>query len=500
MTPAGLRRTQKGRLKRVTLLAVLTLSAGLAIGNPARVGSAPIRAAFSGARWLFAEPLPGLARLNVGRDATVEALSCPSVGDCSAGGSYEAADRVSEAFVVDETKGRWGIARQVRHTESRNGDGATITSLFCSSPGYCIGGGYYAVEDAMKAFTVTETKGLWGAAQPVPGVERSDPQTYSSSEVDAVSCQSPGTCLAGGSFSPPRATQTYDFVAREIDGSWQAATQLPGTAPGPPYLNSGIFSIACVPHGSCVATGSYSAPTTLYRAFVDVYAGGGWRRRIPLDGPYARWASVPSVSCPSEGNCVAAGAYVPAENHVRPIIVMESSGRWANPRLVPGMTLLNRGDQSVVEALSCPQPGYCRAAGRYLDRKGGEQAFVVGESRGKWSRAIELPGSASLNAGADSDNFGSGGVLSLSCPSVTSCAAVGQYVNSKGQLLADVAIERGTIWEPAVEVPGIAQLERGAEHVDAQADLVSCPAIDHCVVMGRYSLGLGGSLFVSSQI
>ena len=56
--------------------------------------------------------MPGLAALNKGGDAFVNSVSCPSAGNCAAGGSYggarAGAAHVQQAFAVVERDGRWG--------------------------------------------------------------------------------------------------------------------------------------------------------------------------------------------------------------------------------------------------------------------------------------------------------------------------------------------------------------------------------------------------------
>jgi len=44
--------------------------------------------------------VPGTATLNKGRNALVESVSCPSAGNCGAGGSYTDSNGHLQAFVV----------------------------------------------------------------------------------------------------------------------------------------------------------------------------------------------------------------------------------------------------------------------------------------------------------------------------------------------------------------------------------------------------------------
>jgi hypothetical protein len=52
--------------------------------------------------WHNAIEVPGSAALNKGGVARVYSLSCPSAGNCSAGGFYQEGSGRSQAFVANE--------------------------------------------------------------------------------------------------------------------------------------------------------------------------------------------------------------------------------------------------------------------------------------------------------------------------------------------------------------------------------------------------------------
>jgi len=98
---------------------------------------------------------------------------------------------------------------------------------------------------------------------------------------------------------------------------------------------------------------------------------------------------------------------------------------------MPGTATLNAGGNAGV-TVSCPSAGNCVAGGFYKDGSHHEQAFVASERDGRWAKAIEVPGTAALNAG------GSAGVGPVSCGSAGSCAAGGSYTDGSGRLQAFV--------------------------------------------------------------
>src|SRR5215471_13673765 len=75
-------------------------------------------------------------------------------------------------------------------------------------------------------------------------------------------------------------------------------------------------------------------------------------------------------------------------------------GTWGTAIEVPGTAALNQGGNAQILSVSCDSAGSRRAAGFYADRTGRWPALVAGETSGTWQAAIEVPGIAALNRGA----------------------------------------------------------------------------------------------------
>src|SRR5436305_6560054 len=142
---------------------------GLLVSVPAAVARA---AAAGGGTWGTAQEVPGSAALNQGGNAEVESLSCAAVGNCSGGGYYTDGHGLLQAFVVGETNGTWGTARKFPGTAVLNqGGNAVVEAVSCTSAGNCSAGGYYVdAAGALQVFVVGETNGVWGTARKVPGI------------------------------------------------------------------------------------------------------------------------------------------------------------------------------------------------------------------------------------------------------------------------------------------------------------------------------------------
>ena len=85
--------------------------------------------------------------------------------------------------------------------------------------------------------------------------------------VISVSCAAAGNCAAGGYYLDS-AGHGQVFVAGEVNGTWHAAIEVPGTA----ALNSGgqavVSSVSCASAGNCAAGGVYTDSSRHGQAFV----------------------------------------------------------------------------------------------------------------------------------------------------------------------------------------------------------------------------------------
>lgn len=479
-----------GSMRRRTgwagLLAVTVLAAA---GCGAASGPAP-----SVGGWGPAQQVTGAGQA-ARYGAQVSVLSCPSPGDCSAGGSATLGKK-SVPFVAGESGGVWGQAQLIPGLAALGpGDSGSLAALSCGAPGDCAAGGLYAPGGTgyQTGFVVAEQHGVWGQAQAVPGLARLN---TSDADVAAVSCPAAGDCVVAGNYGGAGATQ-LPFVISESGGVWDQAQPIPGLAG--PHVAASVAALSCPAVGSCVAVGSDIADTdrvgTGIGAFVATETGGVWSRAqgvASLLGLPGRDVSAGAVSCSAPGDCGITGSFTDgARGYQQPFVATESGAGWHVTQLVstgegldlPGVTLI-----------SCSGPGDCTAAGN--DETGslfGEVA-VITETHGVWGLLRELAGYVSY--GEDS-----GQLTSLSCAAPGDCAAVGGYNDSRLHQRAFVATETHGVWGRAEQAPGSAGIGDG----DATTlTAVSCPAVHRCTAgggndaSGRNPSGTGPA-FVLSQ-
>lgn len=258
--------------------------------------------------WHAAHPLGGTVSVGSGPGSEVTAVSCAAAGSCAAGGYYEDTEGGLQAFVADEKNGTWQTAIEVPGTGALNVNvTASVTAVSCASPGNCGAGGYYTDGSGRtQAFVVSEHNGHWGVAEEVPGSAALN--TGANAAITSVSCARPGYCGAGGSYRDGSG-HTQAFVVTRTNGAWGTARETAAA------LNTGgnatVNSVSCPSAGNCAAGGSYDAGGGGFQAFVLTEKGGVWRTARETAGALntGRDAAVTSVSCPSVRSCTAVGRY-----------------------------------------------------------------------------------------------------------------------------------------------------------------------------------------------
>jgi hypothetical protein len=439
--------------------------AGWSMGDPSGSRVTPRNFDAIDAIWGKAFEVPGIAALDAGGSADVISISCPSPGNCSAGGQYATAKNEDAAFVVNEVNGVWSKAQKVTGTAA----GGAINSISCASAGNCSAGG----ENYPKAFVVSAVNGIWGKAEVVPGAAAAG---IDQSSVSSVSCGSAGNCSAGGYYSNGASNET--FVVSQAGGRWGHLMEVPGT----PALNTGgdatVQSVSCGSAGNCSAGGSYQDAAGT-QAFVVSQAHGTWGTAIEVPGTAtlnaSGYAVVESMSCASAGACSAGGLY--STGSIQEAFVVDRvNGTWGTASKVRGTP----GGAVWLSSVSCASPGNCSAGG-YYGVAGGAEAFVASETNGAWGTAANVPGThgtgdevttiscasagnCSAGGGSTGDQafvvnqtdgilgtagpvrgLGSGGsvLYSISCPAAGNCAAGGSYINSAGKDQAFVVTKYG---------------------------------------------------------
>ena len=376
--------------------------------------------------------------------------------------------------------GLWGRVIEVPGLSAlvtgRSG-GAEVSSVSCGSAGDCAAGGYYW-DRGQQGFAVAERNGRWGTAIPVPGLAALNGWRYA--DVMSVSCAPAGGCAAGG-FYAEDPHGVMGFAVSQGNGAWGKAAYFPA---GDYYGE--VDSISCVSDGNCLAGGEtndyYFYDPGSQQGFLAGGRNGRWGKAGGVPGltilNAGNDADVLSVSCVSAGNCAAGGYYGDLGDHQQGFTVAERKGRWGTAIPVPGLAALNTGGNAQVSSVSCATPGNC-AAGGYYQGSDGLRAFAAVERDGRWGTAIPVPGLAALNK-----DGGQTQVLTISCAPAGSCAAGGFYTGRHHREQGFVATEDNGTWDTPIPLPGLAALSKGGS---AQVTSLSCPSPGTCAAAGTYT-------------
>jgi hypothetical protein len=230
--------------------------------------------------WRPAKQLAGLNGPDLFPFLSGDSLACWAAGNCVVAGELSS----RSPGVISEVNGVWHTAEEVPGTS-----GGEALWVGCARDGYCVVGGY---DDGFNgAFVAAGRNGTFGTAIPRPG--------GLPGSVVAVSCPSAGSCVLAG--------QTW--VESQTNGVWGAAEKLPGTG----ISEETIKSLSCGAPGSCGVGGQYAINGGRAEPFVASETNGVWTAPETVPGVLAlnRHRStrnaVYDVSCPSAGHCTAVG-------------------------------------------------------------------------------------------------------------------------------------------------------------------------------------------------
>lgn len=473
---------------------VMRASGGLAAGllivaGLAGAGGAAYAAGTSGG-WGKAMGVRGTFSLNLGGNASVSSVSCPTRGYCAAVGDYANAQgdpASSQGFLVSRQNGKWGKAEKIPGLAKLDAGLSQLDSVSCASPGNCVAGGYYLDSSTSQwAFVVTERNGKWGNAIRVAHAlnESGFGQVYS------VSCPSNGNCAATGFYgSGPGSSNALPFVVSQRKGKWGTAIEVPGSSALSKVNFSRANVISCSSAGNCSLGGFYTQSDGDRQAFVASQHNGTWSPAIEVPGSAAvnlgGQAEVDSISCSAPGDCAAGGSYEASvfneetqKAKWQAFVVTERNGTWG--KVVPVLRTPSINDNipgADAESMSCPSTGNCTASGAFIDGSGRLQAFAVSQRKGKWGKAAIVAGTGALNRGGVAEG------LSISCSSAGDCVVGGYFSGPNGHGQAFLADQRNGRWSKAFQVPGTGQLNVGG---DAAVNSVSCPPAGRCSAGGFY--------------
>src|SRR5215469_1174647 len=411
-------RQKKKLAAAMSAVAVAGAAAAIAIGASGAAGAAT---GPTGGTWAAALPFPGFSA----SDATLQAMACPSLGDCVAVG-YTSGTTMTP-IVASESNGVWGSAQDINGTGSLgNGSGGILTNISCGGPGDCTATGTYpGTNDVATAFYVSETAGAWGTATAVTSPDQ-PAGTYS--EVNGLSCAAVGYCAIVGRYTDQGVnsaglTVSTPFTLDENNGTWGTPQPVPGLASlpsGDAYAN--LDAVSCPAAGSCTASGDYGGNGFIGWPFVVSEAGSAWGNAAALHGTLSGGNS--SVSCPDASDCAVVVTAATVQSGTALYTVDEAHGTWEQGQLlsVPSSTqVINAAGTPLI---GCSSAGHCVIVGDMEGTSSATLPFAAAEtSSGGWGPAAALPGNPAIEGGT---------LQGLSCVPAGDCTVAVAAGNGSG--------------------------------------------------------------------
>ena len=293
----------------------------------------------------------------------------------------------------------------------------------------------------------------------------STPNPAGLSGLNGVSCTA-DICTAVGQGNLDAAENAGNGFAVPLAEGWNGASwtiQSTPTPAGP--SNRSLSGVACTTATACTAVGSHTNYSNTLVTLAETWNGTSWAvQTTPNESGVAR-SDLSGVSCPTTGECAAAGYYAsPAGGNPPPDFAL-AEGLDGTNWSIQGTPSPGAGYNSVLPSVSCTATTACMAVGYDYYNQGANDAVLAEQWNGTaW--AIQAPPNPT---GADSSALDG-----VSCATATSCVAVG---GSGFSALAEQW--NGTAW--TIESPPNPALSG-----NTVLAAVSCTTATSCTAVGNY--------------
>ena len=229
---------------------------------------------------------------------------------------------------------------------------------------------------------------------------------------------------------------------------------------------SQLRGVSCPSAKSCFAVGTFSQGAVGKR-LIEHWNGSSWSvmsSPIPAGATFSRLLG---VSCPSTRSCFAVGSYSVGPTGAFGLIEHWNGTNWGimtNPN--PGATFTG------FVAVSCPSTRSCFAVGSNNTASSTNQTLAEHWDGTSWS-LMDSPNPAGTTPAV---------LYGVSCPSTTSCIAIGYYSPMTGdRTLAEHW--NGSSW-------GIMTAADPNDSTGTDPDGIFCPSTKSCFVGGSYHSGM----------
>lgn len=203
--------------------------------------------------------------------AALSEVTCASTNNCTALGTYTNVAGDIEGLTVSETHAAWARAVAMVMPSGAATNPRTFFygygGLTCPSVGNCSAGGQYLVgTSSYEGFFINEVDGQWQSATEL-ALPAGSQMAGKNGGVVAVSCRSAGNCSAGAAYIDG-ANAYQALVVNEVAGQWRTGQKITlPTGNNTVGVDGGVYGLICHASGPCTATGSYLKTLTNYAGF-----------------------------------------------------------------------------------------------------------------------------------------------------------------------------------------------------------------------------------------
>lgn len=241
-----------------------------------------------------------------------------------------------------------------------------------------------------------------------------------------------------------------------------ASSQSPGHSPVPTF--SAANGVSCSGASACMAVGAYNADGNV-GTLTEWWDGRSWSVIPSPDPAGAQSSSFNAVSCAGATRCVAVGSFTDGNYSNWPLAESWDGSSWT----IVSVPTPAGGSFAGLSGVSCTSSALCVAVGSYTNRLSAAVPLTEFWNGTAWSvhRSPHPAGTTSSSLSA------------VSCADASACMATGSYLNTDS-----VGIPLTEWWNGAAWAVITAPVPDGAQ--GSYLDGVSCPSSSTCTAVGSY--------------
>ncbi len=379
-----------------------------------------------------------------GTQNQLSAISCTSVSDCRAVGSYVLGG-IKKTLAMSWNGTAWSIA-----ASPNLGSSTQLNGISCVSTTFCRAVGNWNEGSTTKSLVLGWNGTAWATTVPL------HPAEAKSSRLIDVSCPSTTFCLAVGMFVDASGTQ-QGLAYRSTGGTTWVQAQ---SALGTPGKGVELKSVACPSAALCRAAGNY-LPTTgprksVFATWTENFTLDKWELYYPLSLKESTKAEQAGIACVSTTSCTSVGTDSQENGPLQEIAYSYNGSGWN--------TIDYPGSSTELNDTSCTTADACIAVGKRTSAYGSESR-AWRKNGSTWS-LMSMPSVAGSY------------LTGVSCSDSTKCTAVGGQGTSTSPPLAQRW--NGSSWSnQTAPAPG-------GSPTDISFKSVACPTATLCIAVGQY--------------